>query len=1215
MFDVHVSDIFTPLCAGGTVCVPSDDDRFRYLHFSCSCQLLRLTFSSNIAGAMRDMRVTHAMLVPSLLSSISPEDVDLVTLKNLMTIGENLPAHLVERWASFPGLRMINAYGPAECTPACCLLDMSRDGTIAGNIGRPMGSALWIVDPSNPEELLPVGQEGELVIEGPIVGRGYMGEEKKTAAVFINAPAWLKKMRGGASTRIYKTGDLCRYIPNGTIEYIGRNDFQVKIRGQRMELGEVEYHLRRALPRTADLAVEAAALGTNNKQPKLIAFVSLKPTYIQGSVTDGVSKGQESVDELKAMVPELKQQISKFLPEFMVPSTFIAMDFIPRLASAKTDRKSLRAVAATISTSSSASTELRAPTTEMEEKLRQVWAETFSLDASNIGIDDGFFDLGGDSIAAIRMRLASRRIGIEMTMKEIFDSPTIAKLASVARTAGTVADDVEPFELIQKDTAEGVKRSAAAQCGISVDDIEDIYPATMNACYFMLTSEAAPNWWTSYHTFPLPADIDLDRYLECWKSAMSAYQNLRSRIIRTETAILQVVLRKEKETIRNAEDLNSFIEGERRTTMNWGESLSRYCLVEESSGQRYFVWTAKQAIFDAWSLHLMAQSISKAYYTSDYRLADPLKPSQLVKFKLASDITPAKNWFKTYFAGVRPDPIFSTPPDYKFETDVYESRELSLPAPSAKSTGFTMSTISAVAWAFVLGQHTGSKDVCLGLVRSGRNVPVPETDKYMGPMTSLMPLRVRLDGSVTVHELLQKYQSDWLESSAYDAYSYIEFIMDSEVEPAIKGAVTSTISLNIVHPLDSAEEEKIQKLPEGREIPAGATQKPLNLNVFLKRDGNLRVMTRRDHMACTKELAEAFVDSFENIAGQLRTADAQATVSQVSVPDTSNIKRSYFPDPKSAPQHDVSAQKESVTDLSPLKGKSILITGGASGLGLATTRAFAAAGAYITIADIQSAEDVGKKLIEEFSSQGHHVTFAHCDTTDYTSQVGAFKHAVKFAPTKTLDIVALFAGVTAEHGSIMDHLVNVTPSLDKDPPPPQIRSINTNLLGVYYSAYLALNYFRLPSISSQSDSTTSSLPNKQLLFINSLAGYIDFPNHTTYNVSKFGVRGLFRSIRSEAKKAGARCNLIAPWLVKTPMTEALQHKFPGDQKGLSWAKTEDVVDCVSKTVTDVSVDGKFADFKLSYIFTNIYEAALSQSCQMRLSISMTIWRVTSPERK
>ena len=1131
---------------------------------------------------MRDMRVTHAMLVPSLLSSISPEDVDLVTLKNLMTIGENLPAHLVERWASFPGLRMINAYGPAECTPACCLLDMSRDGTIAGNIGRPMGSALWIVNPSDPEELLPVGQEGELVIEGPIVGRGYMQEEKKTAAVFIPAPAWLKKMRGGSAGRIYKTGDLCRYIANGTIEYIGRNDFQVKIRGQRMELGEVEYHLRRALPRTADLAVEAAALGMNNKQPKLIAFISLKPTYTQqqgSTMPDGVSKGQTFIEELKSMVPELKQQISKFLPEFMVPSTFIAMDFIPRLASAKTDRKSLRAIAATLSTSSSASTEIRLPTTDMEEKLRQVWAETFSLDASNVSIDDGFFDLGGDSIAAIRMRLASRRIGIEMTMKDIFDQPTIAKLASVASPTGTVAQDVDTFELIANDSPEDVKRSAAAQCGISESDIEDIYPATMNACYFMLTSEAAPNWWTSYHTFPLPADIDLNRYLECWKSAISAYQNLRSRIIRTQTAILQVTLHKEKEQIRHAKDLNSFIEQERQTTMNWGESLSRYCLVEESNGQRYFVWTAKQAIFDAWSLHLMAQSISKAYYMNDYRLADPLKPSQLVKFKLASDISPAKKWFNTYFAGVRPDPIFSTSPDYKFETDVYESRELALPAPSptAKSLGFTMSTISAVAWALVLGQHTGSRDVCLGLVRSGRNVSLPNTDKYMGPMTSLMPLRVRLDGSTTVHELLRKYQSDWLESSAYDAYSYIEFIMDPATELAIKGTVTSTISLNIVHPLDSAEEEEVQKLPESREIPAGATQKPLNLNVFLKRDGNLRVMTRRDHMACTKELAEAFVDSFENVAGQLRKADGNAIVSQVSVPDTSSIKRSYFPSPSdpspsSTVQHNVSAQNDNTVDLSSLKGKSILITGGASGLGLATTRAFAAAGAYITIADIQSAEDVGQKLIEEFNSEGHHVTFAQCDTTDFASQVSAFKHAVEFAPTKTLDIVALFAGITAEHGSIMDHLVNVTPSLDNDPPPPQIRSINTNLIGVYYSAYLALNYFRLPSTSPLPDNDAPST--KSLLFINSLAGYIDFPHHTTYNVSKFGVRGLFRSIRSEAKKAGARCNLIAPWLVKTPMTDALAHKFPQSGKGISWAKTEDVVECVSRTTVDENVDGK-----------------------------------------
>ena len=1151
--------------------------------------------------------MTHAVFVPSLLSTISPEDVDLERLQTLVMLGEKSPAHVVERWASIPGLRVINAYGPAECTPLCCALDMSLDGAIAGNIGRPMGASLWIVNPLDPEELLPNGQEGEMLIEGPLVGRGYMNDAKKTAAVFIPPPIWLRKLRAGAQTRLYRTGDLCRYTESGTIDYIGRNDLQVKIRGQRFELGDVEHHLRRALPETADLAVELAVSGTNHKQSKLIAFICLRIGASQtesSATTEGVSQSQESMEALQILVPDLRDRLSQSLPDYMVPTTFIAMDYIPRLPSAKTDRKSLRAVAANLPTNfnNSAKAEIRLPTSAMEEKLRLVWAETFGLECEKIGMDDHFFHLGGDSIAAIRMRLTARRVGADLTMKDIFDNPVLAELASVARTAETEVRDVSPFELIPKDSKDETLQSAATQCGVSENDIEDIYPATMNACYFMLTSEAAPGWWTSFHAFPLPADVDMNKYLECWKSIISSHQNMRSRIIKTKTAILQVVLKKEKETFRTAENLKPFLEQEKKTTMGWGESLSRYCIVEgKDDGLRYFVWTGKQAIFDAWSLHLLSRAISKAYSSNDFTMKEPLKPNQLVNYKFHADISPAKKWFHSHFAGVKPDPMFSIPPGYKFETEVCQSRDLELPHPStsAGSPNFTVSTISAVAWALVLGQHTGSNDVCLGLVRSGRNISLPSTDKYMGPLTSLMPLRVRLNGSSTVHELLQKYQGDWIESSAHDAYSYIE-LMDGETSPAIKGTVTSTISLNIVHPLDSNEDEDIRMLPENYEISAGATQKPLNMNVFLKPDGNVRVMIRRDSMACTSELAEAFIESFENIAKQLLRADDKITVGELSVPDTTGIKRSYFPAANSVQaadgtQREVSPAKLSQNDLSALKGRSVLITGGASGLGLATTRAFAAAGAYVTIADVQSPEEVGEKLLEEFKIQGQHVTYVHCDTTNFASQISAFKHAIQFAPSKSLDTVALFAGVTAEHGSIMDHLDKVTPSLENDPSPPQTKCLDINLMGVYYSAYLALNYFRLPPHSSQPTDTLSAPASKSLIFINSLAGYLDFSNHTTYAMSKFGARGIFRSIRSETKKAGVRCNLIAPWLVRTPLTAPLEHKLPREGHGMSWARVEDVVACTGRAAVDEELDGEcFPSQPPLFICTNVDKVALWQ---------------------
>ena len=251
---------------------------------------------------MRDLRVTHTEFVLSLLSTLLPRDVDLEHLKVLAMVGKKPTATVVDRWAHIPGLNLINAYGPVECCPHVSLLDMSSERTSPGNIGRSLGSGLWVANPENVEEPRSAGEEGELLIEGPFVGRGYLNEPKKTREAFISTPTWLQEIRANASPRVYRTGDLSRYTENGTIAYLGRNDLQVKVRVQRIEIGEVEYQLRRILPDTADLAIILATSNKTTKQPRLIAFIALDTTATQSQDSiscDGVSRNQKSVKLLK----------------------------------------------------------------------------------------------------------------------------------------------------------------------------------------------------------------------------------------------------------------------------------------------------------------------------------------------------------------------------------------------------------------------------------------------------------------------------------------------------------------------------------------------------------------------------------------------------------------------------------------------------------------------------------------------------------------------------------------------------------------------------------------------------------------------------------------------------------------------------------------------------------------------------------------------------
>lgn len=180
-------------------------------------------------------------------------------------------------------------------------------------------------------------------------------------------------------------------------------------------------------------------------------------------------------------------------------------------------------------------------------------------------------------------------------------------------------------------------------------------------------------------------------------------------------------------------------------------------------------------------------------------------------------------------------------------------------------------------------------------------------------------------------------------------------------------------------------------------------------------------------------------------------------------------------------------------DWDVLKDRSVLITGGASGLGEATTRKFVEHGAYVTIADVQ--DEPGKKLSEEL---GDRTTFVHCNTTDWESSAAAFKHAANFAPSKTIDIVIPYAGVDGERRGLVDLVLDQpAPSLDNDPTPsrPAHRAIDVNLIGEYISTYLALHYFRLPPANGQQSFK------KSLILISSMTAYMDLPYNTVSSSS------------------------------------------------------------------------------------------------------------------
>ncbi|KAI9794928.1 MAG: hypothetical protein M1835_006302 [Candelina submexicana] len=314
-FDLSMIEILLPLIVGGCVCVPSEDGRL-----------------DNLAFCMEDMNVNFAMLTPSSVKLLRPHDIP--SMRMIMVGGEPITGELIRIWE--PHVKLVNAWGTAECGICSCVV---VDRSLPTSIGTCMEMGAWIVDPHNTQRLLPIGAVGELIVEGPQVARGYLGEPEKTSASFIKSTPWLKRAPRG---RLYRTGDLIRYMPDASMEYCGRKDLQVKIRGCRIELGEVEYHIT-ANDLVGNAMVTVPKQGIHSG--RLVAIVQLKHPLghdeLCSETEDPTVLDFGDNDRLGGSVNTIIKCVESKLSSQSVPEKWIVVDRLPISKSDKVDRKKM----------------------------------------------------------------------------------------------------------------------------------------------------------------------------------------------------------------------------------------------------------------------------------------------------------------------------------------------------------------------------------------------------------------------------------------------------------------------------------------------------------------------------------------------------------------------------------------------------------------------------------------------------------------------------------------------------------------------------------------------------------------------------------------------------------------------------------------------------------------------------------------------------------
>ncbi|UFS98674.1 non-ribosomal peptide synthetase [Nocardia huaxiensis] len=693
-----------------------------------------------ILSAIADSGVTVMHFVPSMLTPFldlleaDPAAVSQASgLRTVFCSGEALLPHQVTRWnRAFAGLgsaapRLVNLYGPTEATVDVSYHDTPQDPARPVTrvpIGRPIDNTrLYILGPADQPQ--PLGVAGELCIAGVGLARGYLHRPELNAEKFVADPFH-------PGERMYRTGDLVRRLADGEIEYLGRIDRQVKIRGNRIELGEVENALA-ALP-----GITAAAV-IDHHSPSRGAYLA---AYCVA--TEGLEPAN------------LRAGLARTLPEYMIPAQFVRIDAIPLTPSGKADRTALAAIRPEADAA-----EQTAPRTPVEQQLAQVWCEV--LDRESVSVFDNFYDLGGDSILLLRVRARAEARGLLISARDIAESPTIAELAERARTGAVVAAPIEPFALVP-----GIDRARLGH-------VEDAYPLTrlQLGMLFHSRERAESSLYHDVFRYSLRMPWDEAEFRAALRRSIARHPMLRTSFdLAAYSEPLQLVhghldapltitdLRgAEPDTAETA--VREHVAERRLRPYVFDQPGLFHLAVFRLADRIDIVLSFHHAILDGWSVATLLSEL-----LADYRGIGDLSAGELPSFaeyvraerESIADPADREFWARELdgaetarIPGARPHgPV--TPDSAAGPVDARVSRTIPVPAELlsradavAAATHVPVKSVLLAAHVATVGLLSGRTDVTTGVVTHGRPERL-DAERMAGLFLNTMPLRIDFAG-------------------------------------------------------------------------------------------------------------------------------------------------------------------------------------------------------------------------------------------------------------------------------------------------------------------------------------------------------------------------------------------------------------------------------------------------------------------------------------
>ncbi|WP_435795219.1 amino acid adenylation domain-containing protein [Nocardia aurea] len=710
---------------------------------------------SDLAELIRAEKVSHAIITPSALNTMDPSG--LPSLRAIAVVGEATGSDTVNRWA--PRRRLMNHYGPTETTIWATGSEMLRPGEPV-TIGRPIrGVTAAVLDMwMRP---VPVGVVGELYLGGPGLARGYFDRPGVTASRFVADP------RSAGGERIYRTGDSVRWVRGRDgleLDYLGRNDQQVKIHGLRIEPGDVDAHLARhgAVSSVATVAQQGPA-----GQPVLVSYI----VAASGATLD---------------VRALHEDLADTLAHYMNPTAIVELDSMPLTPTGKIDRKALRERAFR-----SESEGGRPPSTPAEHLMAQLFADVLHLE--NVSADSNFFTLGGDSIVSMRLVALARSAGLTITPRNVFEGKTVAALAAIARgEPAPVPIEERPLHRTgHRGEARAYRPSDFPLVALAQPDIErleqqyralaDVWPLSpmQSGIHFhsMFDQDAVDNY-TVQTMIGFSGEVDGERLRRAAQALVDRHDILRAAFTETAAGPCQIVLNHadvpfhdvDLTEVGDAEsptDIAAFAAADAAAGFDLAAPpLIRFTLIHVDAGTFRLLVTNHHVILDGWSMPLLMRELLEYYGSPSQIEATGPAPSYrdyLAWLRRQDAAASRAAWARAYSDIDSPTRVArrgaagGSTAAGEIVAELSAQRFGQLRAVAAEAA-VTLNTALAAAWALNLRVLTGDTEVIFGSAVSGRPPELPRVEQTLGMFLNTVPVRVRLEPDLSLRQLLVHIQ-------------------------------------------------------------------------------------------------------------------------------------------------------------------------------------------------------------------------------------------------------------------------------------------------------------------------------------------------------------------------------------------------------------------------------------------------------------------------